>query len=557
MGASILGHRFSGTPSINIPRSTFNRRFGHKTTFNSGWLVPIMSDIAYPGDTHKARCDSFFRLATPKLPLMDNLFIETFFFSVPIRLIWDNFRKFLGEQDNPGDSTSFLIPQTQAPAGGYVPPANWASPTGAELSSALFDYFAVPTRIANILHSSLWARAYNLIFNEWFRDQNLQSSLTVPKGDGPDAYTTFALKRRGRRHDYFTSCLPWPQKGTAVTLPLGTSAPLTGSGNLSVPQQQILVKENTTGGTDRTSVVANRGGAPGANDLYVNATTGTFTAYFDKPAQNIPFSTIAGGLTVNLTGAAGATVDAIREAFQIQNLYALDARSGTRMIEIVKAHFGVDSPDLRAVRPEYLGGGSSKINIHPIPQQSATGLTGSTTPLGSLAAFGTASINGHGFVKSFTEHCLIIGLVNVRCEYFYQQGLDRTWSDRTKLDLYWPALAHLGEQAVLNREIYMDGSGNDTGVFGYQERHGHLRMKNSMITGKFRSNDPQSLHAYHLAQQYGALPVLNDSFIQENPPLGRVVVTPTEPEFIGDVLFDYTSVRPMPVYGTPGLVDHF
>jgi hypothetical protein len=514
---STLTKDFSRVPKVDIQRSVFNRDHGLKTTFDAGYLVPIFYDEALPGDTFTMDANGFGRLATPINPFMDNLYIETFFFAVPYRLIWNNWEKFCGEQDNPGDSTDYLVPQT----------------TTTVTNSTLYDYFGVPTDV-NISFNNLCGRAYNLIYNEWFRDQNLQDSVTVDKGDGPDTASNYTLLKRGKRHDYFTSALPWPQKGEAVALPLGTSA---------------YVKYDQFAGTPDA-----------ADDNYVVAkTSSSGTAYFQ-------YNTTVGGsrlsvgndteynLFADLSDATAATINQLREAFQIQRLYEKDARGGTRYTEVIQSHFGVTSPDARLQRPEYLGGGKDRININPVAQTSSTD---TTTPQGNLSGYGTTGFTGHRFNKSFTEHSVVIGLACVFADLTYQQGLARHFSRQTRWDFYWPALAHLGEQAVLNKEIYAQGTTADDDVFGYQERYAEYRYKPSQITGQMRSNFAQSLDTWHLAQDFGSLPALNASFIEENPPVDRVTAVASYPNLILDMYFKLKCARPMPTYGVPGLIDHF
>lgn len=531
---SVMTHQFNQIPQAEIQRSSFDRSHGYKTTFDSGYLVPFYVDEALPGDTFNLRASAFARLATPLKPVMDNMFLTTFFFAVPYRLVWDNWEKFNGAQDNPADSTDFTIPQIVAPNYG----------AGGIAVGSLGDYMGLPTgplaaSNTGVKFNALHFRAYNLIWNTWFRDQNLQNSVPIHKDNGPDAYTDYALMKRGKRHDYFTSCLPWPQKGPAVTIPVGaSSAPIIGVSPYNT------AKLRYAGGTTLDS----------GEDHLLADTSGRLTGY---TTSNNLWLDPNGTLVADLSAVFSQTINQLREAFQLQKMHERDARGGTRYTEIIRAHFGVSSPDARLQRPEYLGGGMTNVNIHPVAQ--TTPVSGGSTPQGNLAGFGTSSFENHGFTKSFTEHCLLLGLCCVHADLTYQQGLDRMWSRRTRYDYYWPALSHLGEQSVLNKEIYCQGEGvaADTQVFGYQERYAEYRYKPSVITGKFRSTYGTPLDMWHLSQKFTSLPTLGDTFIKETPPIDRVVAVSSEPQFLLDVFLSLKCARPMPVYSVPGMLDHF
>lgn len=556
---SVMKHAFSMIPKTSIQRSSFDRSFGYKTTFNEGLLIPFFCDEVLPGDTFKLKTSVLARLSTPIVPVMDNMFLDMQFFFVPNRLLWDHWTNFNGEQRDPTDSTDYLVPTVTSPVGGF----------GVQ---SIFDYLGLPTGVANLSVNSLPLRAYNLIWNEWYRDENLQNSVTVEHGDS-DNVNNYTLLKRGKRHDYFTSCLPWPQKGSAVTVPLAgditakdvdlvnTNIPFTKYSNLG-----LVTSSAVTGVSGvKSKVYFESTGNPGpgqvsnsyvdpllsvSNGNFANGSTVGGLIHLNQDGLN----RLASYLQITSTSQSSVNVNDLRSAFQIQRLLERDARGGTRYTEILRSHFGVISPDARLQRPEYLGGCSTPVNINPVQQTSATT---SVTPQGNLAAFGYISNTHNDFNHSFVEHGYIIGLMSVRADLTYQQGINRLWSRQSRFDFYWPALAHLGEQAVLNKEIFAQGNDQDNQVFGYQERYAEYRYKPSLITGKLRSSDPQTLDVWHLSQKFTTLPKLNSDFIEENPPISRVVAVQNEPHFIGDFYFDLKCIRPMPLYGVPGLIDHF
>jgi len=518
---SVMQHRFSEVPNVDIPRSKFQRNHGYKTTMDAGYLVPIFVDEALPGDTFQVNLTGFARMATPTHPIMDNMVMDTFFFAVPNRLVWENWQKFCGEQTDPGDSIAYTIPQVSL--------NNIAN-------ESLYDYFGLPTKIAAAYDvDNFVGRSYNLIYNEWFRDQNLQDSVTVDKDNGPDNVADYVLLKRGKRHDYFTSSLPFLQKGDAVQIALGTEANITGFG-IKSGQSTGTINYNETGGTAISGATGWKQEVPDPWRM-------------EEDPNNSGYPNIK----ADLATATAGTVNELRQAIQVQRLLERDARAGTRYAEIIQSHFGVTSPDARLQRPEYLGGGSTPVNVSAIARTDSSP--------GQLGAVGTAGFSNHGFVKSFTEHCTIIGLCCIRADLTYQEGIDRMWNRQTRYDFYWPTLAHLGEQSILNKEIYIDattiGSGADEDVFGYQERYAEYRYKPSKITGKFRSNDAATLDSWHLGIEFGSQPTLDDTFIVEDPPIDRVIVTPTEPHFIFDSYISMQCTRPMPIYSIPGLIDHF
>jgi len=444
------------------------------------------------------------------------------FFAVPKRLLWDNFEKFMGAQDDPGDSTDFNIPEVLMSQAGVA-------------VNSFEDFIGIPLGY-NKNVNAWWHRAYPKIWNEWYRDENLQDSLDVPLDDGPDPINVDRLQKRGKRHDYFTSCLPFAQKGPAVDLPLGTSAPLVQNTSISHNVKQI---GGSGTGTNETL------GHNAANTL----TEGTYTG-----ARIIDLN---GSYTADLSNATAATINSLRMAFQLQRMYERDARGGTRYIEAVKAHFNVTSPDARLQRSEFLGGGKINLSINPVANTAGTDILASTGNIGDLSGVGTIAGSGMGFNKSFTEDMIVMGLACITCDLTYQQGLNRMFSRRTRFDNYFPALSHLGEQEVLNKEIYADNSAADDETFGYQERFAEYRYYPSRISSIMRSTAANSLDAWHYSQEFASLPTLSSDFIEENPPIDRVIAVQSEPQFIVDMYFNLICDRPMPVYSVPGLIDHF
>lgn len=575
----VRGHRFSDAPAMYMKRSKFDRSHVYKTTFDSGRLIPIFVDEVLPGDTTRMSVNYFARLATPIKPIMDNIYLDWFFFFVPNRLVWEHWQNFCFEQEDPDDKTDYVIPTVTA-----------NNNSENHYIGSLWDYFGLPVNTSATLSgiSALPFRGVYLIWNEWFRDENLQKSVKIQKGDtnevlnsarsseqpswvfasGTNIVPGFACPPRGKRHDYFTSAFPWTQKGPGVSVGLAGTAsivdPTPDSGYLLHSNFSDLAAVSAYSGEDSFSggyrvakgfgsIKFNRHGS--TNDF---SSVGGFAGNTDTSVtvSALPASSYLGDDSyVDLDTSSIFTINSLRTAFQMQKFYERLARGGSRYTEVLRSFFGVVSPDARLQRPEFLGSFTKMVNVNPIAQTSATD---NTSPQGNLSAYGVTAAKFHGFTKSFVEHGYIIGFVCARADLTYQQGINRMWLRSTVYDFYWPTFAHLGEQAIELREIYAQGSKADTSVFGYQERYAEYRYKPSQITGKFRSSVVGgSLDKWHLSQFFSSAPTLNEEFIVENPPIERIIAVPSEPEFLLDIGFRYTTVRPMPMFGTPGLVDHF
>ena len=551
----VRGHRFSDAPAMYMRRSKFDRSHVYKTTFNSGKLIPIFIDEVLPGDTTRMSVNYFARMATPIKPFMDNIYLDWFFFFVPNRLVWEHWQNFCFEQDDPDDSTDYVIPGITA-----------ADNSGNAYVGSLWDYFGLPVNTSGNLSgvSALPFRGVYLIWNEWFRDENLQKSVKIQKGDACEVLDStrsadqpswlfasdakivrgFACPPRGKRHDYFTSAFPWTQKGPGVSIGLAGTAPIQGSFSISGFQTGTVTAEDSDNSLQALAVAGKNGRISGYPEIA------------SWPTKNVTVGGLTqSGLYANLDESSIFTINSLRTAFQMQKFYERLARGGSRYTEVLRSFFGVVSPDARLQRPEFLGSFTKMVNVNPIAQTSATN---DTSPQGNLSAYGVTAAKFHGFTKSFVEHGYIIGFVCARADLTYQQGINKMWLRSTVYDFYWPTFAHLGEQAIELREIYAQGTAADTTVFGYQERYAEYRYKPSQITGKFRSSvTGGNLDVWHLSQFFKNAPTLNEEFITENPPISRIIAVPSEPEFLLDVGFRYTTVRPMPMFGTPGLVDHF
>lgn len=538
---------------IDMSRSTFDRNSSVKTSFNVGDIVPFYVDEVLPGDTFDIDTSKVIRMPSLLTPIMDNLYLDTYYFFVPNRIVWQHWKELMGENNESAwiPTTEYEVPQITAPSGG------WSIGT-------IADYMGVPTGVSGLSVNALPFRAYALICNEWFRDENLCDPLNIPLTDATVAgvntgtFVTDVAKgglpyKAAKYRDYFTSCLPAPQKGPDVTIPV--------SGGANYPVMSLDDKIPNVGSVATTWTDV-KGGVSSANwhlggDNYNGQLPGNDLGMFNVSASVSSLVAPTNLWAINDGVVSTATINQLRLAFQVQKLYERDARGGTRYIEVLKSHFGVTSPDARLQRPEYLGGNRIPIVISEINQTSGT--SANSTPQGNPSGQSRTTDVHSDFKKSFVEHGFIIGVMVARYDHTYQQGLERFWSRKGRLDFYWPVFANIGEQAVLNKEIYAQGSKTDDEVFGYQEAWADYRYKPNRVTGEMRSQAPQSLDVWHLGDDYSKLPSLSDSWIQEDSAVVNRVIAVSEEnsnQLWADIFIKNKCTRAMPMYSIPGLIDH-
>lgn len=554
---------FSKNPQVDIQRSRFDRSHSVKLSGNVGDLIPFYCDEVLPGDTFQIDTSKLIRLQTLVTPVMDNIYLDTYYFFVPCRLVWEHWREMMGENVSAPwfPEVEYSVPQVTSPlpSGGGSSGFGWAEGT-------IADYMGIPPYIGNLSVSALPFRAYALIWNEWFRDENLQTPQSVPVGDDVTAGSNdssglfqavrggYPLKA-GKFRDYFTSCLPSPQKGPDVLLPLGVQAPVYGGNTSNLVSYDDRPKWSLDSSGKPSSLMfrhANDNSSIiGDHDVKLHNASLSYTGLNSGDGVDIYPS----NLWTDLTQATAATINQLRLAFQIQRIYEKDARGGTRYIEILSNHFGVTSPDSRLQRPEYLGGNRMLINVNQVVQNSES----ATTPQGTTTAYSLTVDTHSDFTQSFVEHGFLIGLCVARYDHTYQCGIERFFSRKTRFDYYWPSLANIGEQPVYNREIFADGTAADDGVFGYQEAWADYRYKPNRVCAEMRSISKKSLDVWNLADDYADLPKLSPEWIVEdktNVDRALAVTSSVANQFFGDFYIKNLCTRPMPVFSIPGLIDH-
>lgn len=547
-----MTHSFASYP-VDLPRrSGFDRSNSLFTCLDAGYIIPIYQDLMYPGETLKMKMANFCRLSAQIVPFMSNVYMDFHLWAVPYRLVWKHWVNLMGERTSRNQDTDYLTPQIST------------GENGVEFGS-LSDYLGVRPGVSNVSFNSHWHRAYNLVYNEWYRDENLQDEL-IPftDEDTGDSISDYILRRRGKRKDYFTGALPFTQKGQAVDLPLLGNAPVRSYNGTTVPVTDLsgFALFNTA---DGAKVQSGSGGGPRSLVLGNSYDTGFASSVYvenDVDGINGGVVNVSPAYYADLTEASGLSVLQFYEVMAIQNVLQMDARGGTRYIELILNHFGIQSSDKRLQRPEFIGGGTFELDLSVVPQTSSTDVT---SPQGTLASYGIVQGTTKDMIYTAEEHTILLGVVSIRTPYIYQYGMDRNFFRRSRFDFYLPALDNLGEQAIYNRELFVTGTDSDNAVYGYNEAWADLRYKQSRVSSHLRSDAPQSLDFWHLAQKYDSVPALNSDWIQEKPPINRVLaVRPSDestvegivsntPQFIANFYFDEQWYRPMGVYSIPGL----
>lgn len=558
------GH-FNQIPEMRVSRSRFKRKQNIKFTCNAGQLIPFYVDEVLPGDTFSVDTSAICRMSTPIFPVMDNCYMDYYYFFVPNRIVWEHWKQFCGENDTNAwtQETEYGIPQLVI---------NSIGDTGKlPKESSILDYMGIPTKIIDttdttgngnrtLTINALPIRGYVKIWNEWFRDQNIDNPAVNKNDDSLTRYTDTATTKeqilqqaiQGGRplwvnkfHDFFTSALPSPQKGSAQIVPITGVAKVKQYTNAALTQQPIP-SVNTTQLSFTTEL----------NPILIGGVDDAISLHGNTGIENGVYRFV--GADMATTG-VGATINDLRNAFAVQQFLEADARGGTRYRELIRNHFGVAIDDTTVQIPEYLGGQRHMINVSQVVQTSETT---ATSPQGNAAAISVTPFSDNSFTKSFQEHGFVIGVCCIRNDNTYQQGIEKMWSRHSKFDYYWPEFAHLGEQAILNKEIFAQGKAQDTikyenkdeEAFGYQEAWAEYRMKPNRVSGKFRSNAEGTLDSWHYADNYATLPTLSQDWLAtDESVIYRTLAVQDQPQFIVDCMVDNTTVRRMPIYSVPGL----